>query len=80
MTLIDKLQAIARQEDGEFKELLDETIFILNEFYICNKIIANDYVELSHDKVMWQRNDHMKRCKKMIELYHMYDDENEETK
>ena len=24
--------------------------------------IANDYVELSHDKIRWQRDEHMKIC------------------
>lgn len=28
--------------------------------------IANDYIELSHDKVMWQRNDHMKICREWL--------------
>lgn len=30
------------------------------------KFIANDYIELSHDKVMWQRNDWLKRAKKVL--------------
>jgi hypothetical protein len=25
--------------------------------------IANEYVELSHDKVRWQRDDHIKICR-----------------
>ena len=25
--------------------------------------IANDYVELSHDKVLWQRNEYIKICR-----------------
>ena len=29
--------------------------------------IANDYHELSHDKVQWQRDDWKKRCRKLIE-------------
>ena len=32
--------------------------------------IANDYVELSHDKILWQRNDHMKICGQWLE--HQY--------
>jgi hypothetical protein len=32
--------------------------------------IANDYVELSHDKVLWQRNDHMKICREWLEHRH----------
>ena len=32
--------------------------------------IANDYYELSHDKVKWQHNDWYKRCRKLIEEDH----------
>lgn len=30
------------------------------------KFVANDYLELSHDKVMFQRNDWFKRAKKIL--------------
>ena len=30
------------------------------------RYIANDYVELSHDKVSWQRDDHMKICREWL--------------
>jgi hypothetical protein len=30
------------------------------------RYIANDYVELSHDKVRWQRDDHMKMAGKAL--------------
>ena len=29
--------------------------------------IANDYVELSHDKVLWQRDDFMKICREWLQ-------------
>lgn len=29
--------------------------------------IAYDYVELSHDKIHWQRDDHMKICAEWLE-------------
>lgn len=29
--------------------------------------IANDYVELSYEKVLWQRNDFMKICREWLE-------------
>lgn len=29
--------------------------------------IAYDYVELSHDKVLWQRNDYIKICREWLE-------------
>lgn len=30
--------------------------------------IANDYVELSHEKILWQRNDFMNQSRKYLEL------------
>ena len=29
--------------------------------------IASDYVELSHDKVLWQRNEHIQICREWLE-------------
>lgn len=31
------------------------------------EFIAHDYIELSHDKIEWQRNDHVKRCRKFLD-------------
>ena len=28
--------------------------------------IANEYIELSHDKVRWQRDDHIRICKEWL--------------
>lgn len=42
------------------------------------RYIANDYVELSHDKVLWQRNDHVKMARKA--LAESYKDETVEPK
>ena len=33
------------------------------------EMIANDYVELSHDKVLWQRDDHMRICKEWLKAH-----------
>jgi len=29
--------------------------------------IANDYIELSHDKVRWQRDDYVNKAKKLLD-------------
>lgn len=34
--------------------------------------IANDWVELSHDKVLWQRNLHMKEAAKALEEFYIF--------
>ena len=30
------------------------------------RFVANDYIELSHDKVLWQRNDYIKRARNIL--------------
>lgn len=30
------------------------------------EFIANDYVELSHDKVLWQRNEYIQICREWL--------------
>lgn len=37
----------------------------MSELYEFARFIATDYVELSHDKVVWQRNDYIKRAKEI---------------
>jgi hypothetical protein len=39
----------------------------LAEYEKLVQFIANDYHELSYEKVMWQRDDWKKRCQKLIE-------------
>ena len=31
------------------------------------RFIATDYVELSHEKVLWQRNEYIKICREWLE-------------
>lgn len=31
------------------------------------RFIATDYVELSYDKIVWQRNEYIKICKEWLE-------------
>jgi len=37
------------------------------KLYNFVQFIANDYVELSHDKTAWQRDDFIKRARKLLE-------------
>lgn len=46
-----------------------------SEMYKVVDFIARDYVELSHDKVQWQRNDWRKRCQLALEEYHRDNDD-----
>lgn len=43
--------------------------------------IAGDYVELSHDKVLWQRNEYIKTCREWLEhnIWSKCDDANENS-
>ena len=46
---------------------LEEEVKRLEKYEKLVWFIANDYYELSHDKVKWQHNDWYKRCRKLIE-------------
>ena len=60
----------------EFAFLLTEEIE--SEAIKLIKMIANDYVELSHDKIKWQRDDYIKRCRKFLDNYVENDDEQQD--
>lgn len=51
----------------KFAELVAEDID--SEAVRLIQFIANDYYELSHEKIKWQRDDHMKRCRKFLDNY-----------
>ena len=44
------------------------------------RYIANDYVELSHDKVHWQRDDHIRTARKALAESYKDDISDEEPK
>jgi hypothetical protein len=48
-------------------KFLREEIERLQKYEKLVQFIANDYYEMSHDKVKWQHNDWYKRCRKLIE-------------
>jgi hypothetical protein len=82
ITMIDIINRIYTQAhnnemiDNNFTEsgeLLNEAALLLSTLYHDIHMIANDYVELSHDKIEWQRNDYIKRCRKLVEKFHEYD-------
>lgn len=46
-----------------YEEMNAENFSKLRNFVLY---VANDYVELSHEKVRWQRDDFMKKAKKLL--------------
>lgn len=54
------LQGRLEQEQKRATELERRLAICLGALHL----IGNDYVELSHDKIRWQRDDHMKTAKK----------------
>lgn len=59
------------REDGTYVryEDVEERLDKLEAFVMW---IARDYVELSHDKVRWQRDDYIKRARELLE--ELYDE------
>ena len=49
------------------EETAAEVTQYVSELYEFVRYIATDYVELSHDKVRWQRDDYIKQAKKIME-------------
>lgn len=49
------------------EETAAEVTVYVNELYEFVRFIATDYVELSHDKVRWQRDDYIKQARKLLE-------------
>lgn len=52
---------------ADLAEMAADEIEQLREYRSVVRFIANDYYELSHDKIKWQRDDWRKRCQKVIE-------------
>ena len=66
--IVEQLNAMYECEQGDpdfafIKEAANEIERLRQALHI----IANDYVELSHDKVRWQRDDHIKTARKALE-------------
>lgn len=61
-TVLDQIYVGMKDE-----ETAAEVTQYVSELYEFVRFIATDYVELSHDKVLWQRNDYIKRAKKILE-------------
>jgi len=47
----------------------------LHKLYMLAHTISRDYVELSHDKVRWQRDDFIKQARKTLNELTWDDDE-----
>ena len=60
--MIDPMIGLEKFADLIIEDAESEAISLI-------KFIARDYVELSHDKVQWQRNDYIKRCRKFLDEY-----------
>jgi len=80
MTLIEELIYKAQNDemiDSNYTEsgkLMIEAANLLRTLYSEIYFIKNDYIELSHHKIQLQRDDYIKRCQKMIKLFHEYDE------
>jgi hypothetical protein len=55
---------------GEMIEQYRVEVERLKRYEALVTFIANDYVELSHDKIKWQYFEYKKRCAKLIEEDH----------
>ena len=61
MPLEQFVEAVSKENDR-----LGQEIERLQQYEAMVHFIANDYVELSYEKAQWQRDDWIKRCRKLI--------------
>lgn len=61
MPLEQFVKAVSKENDR-----LRQEIERLQQYEAMVHFIANDYVELSYEKAQWQRDDWIKRCRKLI--------------
>lgn len=55
-------QTDMRKDLEEHEKVLEEREKLFNFVHF----VANDYVELSNDKIQWQRDDFIKRARKIL--------------
>jgi len=63
---VNHIKGLKKQQEEEL-EIYRKEIERLREYRSVVHFIANDYYELSYDKIKWQRDDWRKRCQKVIE-------------
>lgn len=68
-THAEHIKGLKAMEDKEH-EMLSEEIKRLRRYEQLVQFIANDYWELSHDKIKWLYVEYKKRCSKLIEEDH----------
>ena len=62
-------KSVQNGEPDRIADLLDEAANELDAARQVIQSIANEQIELSHDKIKWQNGDHIRWCKKFIEEY-----------
>lgn len=62
-------KSVQNGEPDRIADLMDEAANELDAARQVIQSIANEQVELSHDKIKWQNDDHIRWCKKFIEEY-----------
>ena len=55
-------QTDMRKDLEEYEKVLEEREKLFNFVHF----VANDYVELSYEKIQWQRDDFIKRARKIL--------------
>jgi hypothetical protein len=76
--IVERLRDWSEWDEGKINDVREVAADEIERLRATLHYIANDYVELSHDKVQWQRDDHMKMARKA--LAESYKDETVEPK
>lgn len=63
-------KSVQNNEPDRIAELLEEAADKLTKYEQVLQSIANEYIELSHDKIKWQCEDHIKWAKEVLKCTH----------
>ena len=78
--IVKKAQLALWQDYCDMKMQLEAANDEIERLRATLRYIANDYAELSHDKVHWQRDDHMRTARKALAESYKDDISDEEPK
>jgi hypothetical protein len=59
-------KSVQNNEPDRIADLLEEAANAITKYKYVLESIANEYVELSHDKIKWQNEDHIKWAKEAL--------------
>ena len=59
-------KSVQNNEPDRIADLLEEAATVISKYQRVLESIANEHIELSHDKIKWQCEDHVRWAKEVL--------------